>query len=151
MYKRVCCYVTHNCQSKLLFQSHLDGYLKTLSWKLPYFIILGPVPLLTWPTSPLRCLFCSFINKLVFATGKTSDSSVCLYQDTQGPPMWGASLWLFLYPVTPGAWAWQQPGGLFTYTSSSFMDTNLCIMQHPGTDLCPSCQKLNYQHLQKDH
>ena len=46
-----------------------------------YLIILVPVPLLAWPTSPLRCSFCSFFNKCVFTRRKTSDSSLCHYRE----------------------------------------------------------------------
>ena len=41
----------------------LNEYVKALSWKSLYLLILAPVPLLAWPTSPLRCSY------------KTSDSS----------------------------------------------------------------------------
>lgn len=44
-------------------------------------IIPAAVPLLDQPVSPLRCPFCSFFNKLVFGTSKTSDSSLFPYQE----------------------------------------------------------------------
>ena len=81
MHIRACCYVSCNCQSKLSVHTHLNEYVKALSWKLPYLIIPVPVPLLAWPTSPLWCYFCSLLNKLVFATDKASDSSLWPYQE----------------------------------------------------------------------
>ena len=44
-------------------------------------IIPAAVPLLDRPVSPLRCPFCSFFNKLVFAMSKTSNSSLFPYQE----------------------------------------------------------------------
>ena len=35
---------------------------------------------LAWSTTPLRCSFCSFLNKLVFDKDKASDS-LCLYKE----------------------------------------------------------------------
>ena len=46
-----------------------------------YFIIPAALPLLHQPISPLRCSFCSFFNKLVFATSKTSVYSLFPYQE----------------------------------------------------------------------
>ena len=95
MRSRACCYVTCNCRSKLSVHACLDEYVKALSWKTPYLIISVPVPLLAQPTSPLRCSFCSFFNKLIFDTGKTSDSSLCPYQELR--PTRKGPLWLSLY------------------------------------------------------
>ena len=64
----------------------------------PYLIIPAAVPLLDQPMSPLRCSFCSFFNKLVFATSKTSDSSLFPYQEPR--PTKEDALWPFPNLVT---------------------------------------------------
>jgi hypothetical protein len=56
------------------------------------------VPLLHQPISPLRCSFCSFFNTLVFATSKTSDSSLFPYQEPR--PTKEDALWPFPNLVT---------------------------------------------------
>ena len=76
-----CCCVTCNCQSRLSAHARLNEYVKSLSWKVSYLFFLVPVPLLAWPTFSLKYSFCSFLNKLVFATCKTSHSSLCPYQE----------------------------------------------------------------------
>ena len=81
MHNRACCCVTSNCQSKLSAHACLNEYVKSLSWKVPYLIFLVPVPLLAWPIFLLKYSFCAFLNKLVFATCKTSHSSFCPYQE----------------------------------------------------------------------
>ena len=71
------------CLPRCLCKSSL---LKTL-----YLIILALVPLLAWPIFPLRCSLVSFFNKLGFPMDKTSDSSLCLYQElrpTRKCPLW---------------------------------------------------------------
>ena len=93
MCDRACCYATSNCQSKLSVHAGLGEYVKALCLEKPlYFIILLPVPLLGWPMSQLRCTFCFFLNKLSFAMGKTSDSSLVPYQEPR--PTGGSSLTL---------------------------------------------------------
>ena len=66
MNNKACCYVTCNCQSKLLFHAHLDECVKALSWKIQYLIMPVTVSLLPWPTSRLRYSFCSFFNNGFF-------------------------------------------------------------------------------------
>ena len=71
------------CLPRCLCKSSL---LKTL-----YLIILALVPLLAWPIFPLWCSLVSFFNKLGFPMDKTSDSSLCLYQElrpTRKCPLW---------------------------------------------------------------
>ena len=63
-----------------------------------YLIIPAAVPLLHQPISPLRCSFCSFFNTLVFATSKTSDSSLFPYQEPR--PTKEDALWPFPNLVT---------------------------------------------------
>ena len=62
MHNSTCCYVTCNCGSKLSVHTWLDEYVKTLSWKASCLTIPVPVPLLAWPTSPLRCSVPAAIN-----------------------------------------------------------------------------------------
>ena len=59
----------------------MPNYVKALSWKPLHLIIPVSVPLLAWPTSPLRYSFCSFFNTLVFARSKNFNSSLRLYQE----------------------------------------------------------------------
>ena len=88
---RACCYINCNCQSKLL--------VLTSRWicKSPvltnlYLINLGPVPLLTWPISPLRC---SFFNK--FLAWLRPQILLCVFIKNWGPQ--GRILFASLYPL----------------------------------------------------
>ena len=71
-------YVTCNCQSKLSVPALLDEHVKALCWK-P--LTSSFQLLMAYPTSPWGNSFCSFFNKLVFAMGKISDSSLCPHQE----------------------------------------------------------------------
>ena len=73
-------YVTCNCQSKLSVHALLDENVKALCWK-PLTSSFQCFSCWREATSPWGCSFCSFFNKLVFAMGKTSDSSLCLHQE----------------------------------------------------------------------
>ena len=79
MHNTACCYVTCNWQSKLSAHTPLNEYVKALSLN-PHPATPVPVPLLTWPTSPLRCSFYPFHIK-IFAVDKTSNSSLGPYQE----------------------------------------------------------------------
>ena len=96
MPNRAWCYLTFNCQSRPLALAHWDEYARALSWKPLHVITRGIVPYLACPTSPLRC---SFFSKLAFAMDKTSDSSLCLYQEPR-PTRKGSSSTL---PAAAGA------------------------------------------------
>ena len=73
-------YVTCNCQSKLSVHALLDEHVKALCWK-PLTSSFQCFSCWREATSPWGCSFCSFFNKLVFAVGKTSDSSLCPHQE----------------------------------------------------------------------
>ena len=77
--------------------------------KTPYLIILAPVTLMARLTFPLRYSFCSFFNKVIFAMGETSDSSLCPYQELsprRKGPLWPS---LFGFGAVDDAVSWSRP------------------------------------------
>ena len=102
-----CCCVTCNCPSKLSIHTHLDEYVKALPWKTQYLTTSGPVPLLAWPSSPLRCSFCSLLNKLVLPWVRPQ---ILLCVLTKNWSLWGRVLFDSPYLVTVSIFCFNWVG-----------------------------------------
>lgn len=98
----VFCYVTSivnkNCQSIPTYTNMKSSVLWI--WKKKkqtYLLIPVPVPLLNWPTSPLKCSFCFGFNKLVLPP---VGPQILLCVPTKNRDPWGRALIDPPYPVT---------------------------------------------------
>ena len=87
----------------------------------PYFILTVSVPLLSWPTSPWRCPFCSFFNKLVLPWVR-SQFLLCVLTKNWGSC--GSVLFEPTHPVTVrvSVKAYYLPPSLLT------LDSLACVL-----------------------